>query len=284
MAIYYGSNSGTCEAMAQQLAADAALHGFHASTLGCLDDATDKLPSDRPIVIVTASYEGKPPSNAEKFVPWLETLGGDEAQNTNYAVYGCGHRDWIDTFHRIPKMVDTKLKERGGNRLVPLFCTDAADRDMFSDFERWEDELLWPALKQKYGVSADEKPNSSGITVEMQSPRKDILRQNLEEATVVGERTLTATDALTTKKHIDIQLPQGTKYKVGDYLDVLPHNHAETVGRVLRRFGLSNDTALKITADRPTSLPTGREVWIKEVLASYVEINQPATQRVCGTP
>lgn len=280
MDIYCGSNSGTCEAMAQQLAADAPLHGFHASILSPLDEATGKLPTDRPIVVVTASYEGKPPSNAETFIPWLESLKDDEAQGVNYAIFGCGHRDWIETFHRIPKLVDTKLEERGGNRIVPLSCTDAADRDMFSDFERWEDDLLWPALKQKYDVVATTGSNTSGITVELKSTRKEILRQNLEEATVLGEKTLTTPNALTTKKHIDIQLPKGMSYKVGDYLNVLPHNLPEAVARVLRRFGLSNDTTLRVTADRPTSLPTGRDIWIQEVLGSYVEINQAATQRV----
>jgi len=38
-------------------------------------------------------------------------------------------------------------------RLAPLGLIDAANGDMFTDFETWEDETLWRALKSSYGVS-----------------------------------------------------------------------------------------------------------------------------------
>ena len=280
MAIYYGSNSGTCEAMAQQLAANSRLHGFRTTALAPLDEATQSLTGDRPVVIITSSYDGKPPSNAEAFFLWLESLKGNEARNVGYAVFGCGHRDWIDTFHRVPKLVDGKLEERGATRLTPLTCTDAADRDMFSDFERWEDEMLWPALKNTYGVGEAALADAGGVEIEIKQPPMDHLQRDVKEATVVGERTLTSSEAHATKKHIDIQLPQGMDYKLGDYLNVRPQNHPASIERVLRHFRLSPKASLRIRSDSPTTLPTGRDCWIKEVLASYVEINQPATRRV----
>ena len=283
MTIYYGSNSGTCEAMAQQLAANSRLHGFRTTALAPLDEATQSLTGDRPVVAITASYDGKPPSNAEAFVRWLESLKGNEARNISYAVFGCGHRDWIETFHRIPKLVDGKLEERGGTRLTPLTCTDAADRDMFSDFERWEDEMLWPALKNTYGVVGSDLGGAGGLHVEIKSPPTDHLQRDLKEAIVLGEWTLTSVGADTKKKHIDIQLPQGMNYKAGDCLNVLPQNHPDDIERVLRHFRLSSKASLRIHSDSPTTLPTGRDCWIVEVLASYVEINQPATRRV-GAP
>jgi cytochrome P450/NADPH-cytochrome P450 reductase len=80
MAIYYGSNTGTCEALANRLASDAANHGFRADVVDTLDAARENLPTDKPVVIVTASYEGAPADNAAHFVNWVETLKGSEME------------------------------------------------------------------------------------------------------------------------------------------------------------------------------------------------------------
>lgn len=277
MAIYYGSNSGTCEALANRLASDAAGHGFSASIIGTLDQAKQNLPEDRPVVIVTASYEGQPPSNAAHFIKWMEDLAGNEMEKVSYAVFGCGHHDWVDTFLRIPKLVDTTLEQRGGTRLVPMGSADAATSDMFSDFEAWEDTVLWPSLKEKYNVTDDEASGQRGLLVEVTTPRKTTLRQDVEEALVVSEKTLTKTGPA--KKHIEIQLPSGMTYKAGDYLAILPLNPRKTVSRVFRRFSLAWDSFLKIQSDGPTTLPTNIAISAFDVFSAYVELSQPATKR-----
>ncbi|POR33668.1 Bifunctional P450/NADPH-P450 reductase [Tolypocladium paradoxum] len=277
LAVFYGSNSGTCEALAQRVAADASRHGFRATTVAPLDAANQKIPKDRPVVIITASYEGQPPSNAALFVAWMEGLKGREMEGLSYAVFGCGNHDWVQTFHRIPKLVDSKLHELGGERIVPLGTTDAAERDMFSDFEAWEDESLWPALQEMYGTEVSSDGGNGGLTVEISLPRKTTLRQDVEEALVVATRTLTESGSV--KKHIEIRLPTGMTYRAGDYLAVLPFNPKQTVARVFRRFGLSWDATLKIASDRPTTLPTDRAISAADVLSAYVELSQPATKR-----
>ncbi|CAM1511159.1 Fc.00g086720.m01.CDS01 [Cosmosporella sp. VM-42] len=278
LAIFYGSNSGTCEALAQRLAGDAPLHGFHASTIAPLDEAKENLPKDRPVVIVTASYEGQPPSNAAHFINWMESLKGKEAEDVNYAVFACGHHDWVQTFHRIPKLVNSTLEMLGGTRLVTMGSADAASSDMFSDFETWEDETLWPVLKEKYGTSETEGSGSqAGISVEVTNNRKKTLRQDVEEALVVATKTLTASGP--EKKHIEIQLPTGMTYKAGDYLAILPLNPKDTIRRVFKRFQLAWDAALKIQSDRPTTLPTNATITAFDVFAAYVELSQPATKR-----
>ena len=282
LSIFYGSNSGTCEALAQRLAADASSHGFKATTVAPLDSANQNVPKDQPVVVVTASYEGEPPSNAAVFTAWLESLKGKEMENVNYAVFGCGHRDWVQTFHRIPKLIDNKFEELGGTRIVPFQGTDAAHGDMFSDFENWEDDIFWPALKAKYGTTDSDESHSVGVTVEVSNPRKTTLRQDVEEGAVVTAHTLTSESAVgAAKRHIEIQLPTGMSYKVGDYLAILPFNPKETVSRVFKRFELGWDASLKITSDHPVSLPTDTVVSASDVLGAYVELSQPATKRVC---
>lgn len=286
LSVFYGSNSGTCEAMAQRLAADAPQHGFHAAVVAPLDDANQNLPRDRPVVIITASYEGQAPSNAARFVDWIENLpatGADAMQGVQYAVFGCGHHDWVQTFHRIPKLVDATLAKLGGERLLPLSATDAADRDMFSDFEAWEDSSLWPALQRKYGAEDNSAAaGDGGLQVEVLTSRQSTLRQDVEEALVVATKTLAEPrpGSAAAKKHIEIQLPSKLSYRAGDYLAVLPFNPKATVSRVFKRFHLSWDTMLRIGSDRPTSLPTDTTVSASDVFGAYVELSQPATKRV----
>lgn len=89
LTILYGSDSGTCEFMAQRLANDASSHGFKAA-VDTLDAAREALPTDEPIVIITSSYEGQPPHNAGHFVDWIQNMDGEKLNDVAYAVYGCG--------------------------------------------------------------------------------------------------------------------------------------------------------------------------------------------------
>ncbi|OLN95714.1 Bifunctional P-450:NADPH-P450 reductase 2 [Colletotrichum chlorophyti] len=280
LSIFYGSNSGTCEALAQRLAADAAAHGFHPSVVDTLDTARENLPKDHPSVFITASYEGQPPDNAAHFIAWLESLEDKEVENVAYAVFGCGHRDWVQTFHRIPKLVDATMEEHGATRLVPIGLTDAAERDMFSDFEAWEDELLWPALAAKYDVAEAQISNAlqTDLVVQISNPRTSTLRQDVEEAVVLEEKILTAPDAAL-KKHMSVQLPPGMKYRAGDYLAVLPLNPRSNVERVLRRFQLAWDACLTISGEKRAPLPVNQTVSAPDILSAYVELAQPATKR-----
>lgn len=291
MTVLYGSNSGTCEALARRVAADAPSHGFRAVTVDCLDSAKDRLPTDQPVVIITASYEGQPPDNAGHFVAWLEAAdqAGKPLKDVSYAVFGCGHKDWAQTFHRIPRLVDTTLEQLGASRLAEPGLTDASTGAVFTDFETWEDDKLWPALAARYGVKSGagvKEDGSDRIKVHVSNPRTSTLRQDVQEARVVEAKALDAATAGTgvekhVKRHIEIELPEGMTYAAGDYLAVLPINPAETVQRALRRFRLARDAHVTIESpDSQTALPVNTSVPVFEVLSSYVELAQPATKRV----
>lgn len=287
MSIFYGSNTGTCESLAQRLATDAASHGYAATLVEPMDTATDSLPTDRPVVIITASFEGQPPDNAAKFYGWLQGLKADELKNVSYAVFGCGHHDWTQTFHRVPKTVDETMKARGASPICETGLTDVAEGDMFTDFEQWEDDVFWPGIEARYGTASgatdgEDGPASGSLDVQFSSPRSSTLRQDVKEATVLEERVLTAPGG-SPKKHIEVQLPEGVTYKVGDYLAVLPINSKQTIDRVMRQFKISWDSHITIGSDRWTALPTGTPVPVYDVLGSYVELSQPATKRVCQT-
>ncbi|KAF7588493.1 hypothetical protein BBP40_005661 [Aspergillus hancockii] len=281
LTILYGSNTGTCEALAQRLAADAASHGFHASTVDPMDSGFNSLPTDRPIVIITASYEGQPPDNAAQFVSWMEGLNTEESplKDLTYATFGCGNHEWAQTFHRIPKLVDTIFQQAGAHCVAEIGLADAANGDIFTSFETWEDEVLWPALAQRYSAASEEGADKAAqVDATVSTPRLLTLRQDLKEAVVVDARDLT-TGEESVKRHVEIRLPEGVSYQPGDYLAVLPVNPKESVHRAMRRFGLARDAHITITTKRQTSLPSNEPVSAYEILSAYIELAQPATKR-----
>ncbi|GAW26484.1 putative Bifunctional P-450:NADPH-P450 reductase [Rosellinia necatrix] len=278
--ILYGSNSGTCESLAQRVASDASRHGFAVDRVDCLDTANGALPKNQPVIVITASYEGEAPDNAALFCSWLAgSKDKDLLKGVDYAVFGVGHHDWAQTFHRIPKLVDAKLEENGATRIADMGLSDAGTTDAFTDFETWEDNVLWPALQKKYGtVGSKENVQSAGLSVEVTNPRTSTLRQDVMEGFVVSTRTLTA-EGEPVKKHIEIALPSGQTYRSGDYLAVLPINPKVIVQRVMRRFQLAWDAHLTIAGAANTPLPTETSLPAHSVFSAYVELAQPATKR-----
>ena len=284
MTILYGSNSGTCEVLAHTLAADARAHGFTASTVDTLDSAKQNLPTDQPIVIITASYEGQPTDDAGHFWNWLQH---EEELKTTYAVFGCGHSDWKQTFHRIPASIDSLLEKAGSTRLCEMGSADAAKGDMMSAFQDWEDSMLWPSLQKQYAITDSESPETQplgqSLSVEVFSKRASHLRSDVSEAKVVAAKALSV-PGVAQKRHIELQLPSDMVYRAGDYLAVLPLNPPEIVHRVLTRFSLPWDAMLSITSKTPTTLPTEHPVSAQNLFSAYLELSQVSSSRPKASP
>lgn len=276
--IFYGSNSGTCESLARRLAAEASSHGFNASVVECLDFAKENIPDNGPVVIITSSYEGQPPDNAAHFVSWLKNLEGSSLEKVSYALFGVGNREWTHTFHKVPKLVDLALKKNGAKEIAEIGLTDTSDRDPFTDFESWEDNVLWPALQKGVVAKPRELGPRSDLAVKISTPRSSTLRQDVNQAIVTATRDLSGS-GVPLKKHIEIRLPSGSSYRAGDYLCVLPINPRETVSRVFRHFSLSWDAVITIEGEKQVALPMSQPTSAFDILSAYVELSQPATRR-----
>ncbi|KAL3421663.1 bifunctional P-450/NADPH-P450 reductase [Phlyctema vagabunda] len=274
MTILYGSNAGTCEALAQTLARVASGHGFQAD-VEPLDTAVDKVPKDQPVILITASYEGQPPDNAAHFSQWLENLeGGNRLEGVKYAVFGCGNHDWVSTFHKVPKFLDSSFSKNGATRITAAGLGDVAAGDIFGEFDKWQDEKLWPELGSNGDISSE---SSLEIDIDTDS-RRSRLRQDVKEAVVVSNEILTAS-GVPEKRHITLKLPSGVTYKAGDYLAVLPINHSKTIRRVLKHYGLPWDAVLTIKPGANTTLPSDHPISAMDLLGAYVELSQPATRK-----
>lgn len=217
MTILYGSNTGTCQALAQKLCSEAAQRGVRA-TVNEMDSSIDKLPKGSPVVVITSSYEGLPPDNAARFVAWLEHLEERKSlDGIDYAVFGCGHSDWASTYQRIPCLVDELQAKAGGRRLTRRGEADASKGDIYADFEAWTNGRLWPAISASMDLSnASGAPSQPAIEMEIsKAERAANLQQNVQWADVVEARSLTNSGD-SEKRHITFQLPRGMSYSTGD--------------------------------------------------------------------
>lgn len=296
LSILYGSNTGTCQALAQKLAGQCAQRGL-AANVQTLDAAMGQVPKDKPTVIITASYEGLPTDDAARFVAWLESLKHEnedkKLEGVKYAVFGCGHSDWASTFQKVPKLVDEILGALGAERLADRGSSDVSKQDTFGDFETWTSGHLWPALGPYLTSSEDSSEFSAIPTIEIEltsEERAAHLQQNVQWANVIDAKVLTA-EGEPEKRHIEIELPSNMTYSAGDYLAVLPLNPKEYVRRVMNHFNLPWDGMITVKPGSTTSLPTGKSIAIFDLLQGYVEISQPATKQdievlvsVCSSP
>ncbi|KAG8410657.1 hypothetical protein J3459_017001 [Metarhizium acridum] len=173
--------------------------------------------------IITSSYEGEPLHNAAHLTHWIQTLGP--------GVMTFRHSDWVHTFQKVPKLIDSTLETLGASILAPLHSTNAKDRDTFSDFEAWEDDVLWPSVLKRFAGPSDAGGNSApGLRVSFSTPRASVLHQSVEEAMVVAARRLVdQSGGNQEKRHVELRLPANMPYSAGDYLAVLPHNPKESV-------------------------------------------------------
>ncbi|EJU05224.1 cytochrome P450 [Dacryopinax primogenitus] len=285
--VLFGSDSGTCEGFAQQVASDAASYGFNPK-MGAMDSVEDvtKLPRDGPVVIITSSREGQPPENAVHFVQGITDMVPAEKplEGVQYAVFGAGNRDWARTFFRIPKLVDSRLEVLGAERLVRRGEGDAGGDELFSSFDSWE-KTLWPALGKAFDTTAPPHCNLEGVMKDdpvvtvTGTTRNILLRQpDLTEGCCVENHILTA-PGQPVKRHIEFQLPQGMEYRPGDYLTILPLNPPESVHRVLTHFNMLGETKIAIKSHGPTTLPTDEPISLQDIFSGYVELGQPMTQR-----
>ncbi len=287
--VLYGSNLGTAEELATRVADLAEVNGF-ATRLATLDEFAGKLPDEGGVLIFCASYNGVPPDNATEFVKWLRgDLPKDAFAKVRYAVFGCGNSDWTATYQAIPRLIDERLAAHGAQSVYARGEGDARG-DLDSQFEGWFAALAPAAVKAfgldaKFSRSADDEPlyrvePMAPTTVSVisllggASPMKVLVNSELQ-----NKAGPNASDRST--RHVEVQLPPGTRYRVGDHLSVVPRNDPALVDSVARRFGFlpADLVRLQVAEGRRAQLPAGEAISVGRLLTEFVELQQVATRK-----
>ncbi|MEK8051456.1 cytochrome P450 [Ideonella sp. DXS22W] len=310
--VLHGSNGGTAEDIAQQLAEAGRARGL-AVTVAPLDAHADTLPEALPevlrggglLLLVSASYNGTPPDNARAFCAGLaRPAAADALAGLRYAVFGCGHRDWSSTYQAVPRQIDAALAARGAQRLLPRGEGDARE-DLDADFQAWA-ATLWPAVAAALGGAPAGLAAPTQVDSAAALPEPLALHW-LPAATVPAASRLPGALPLTVRvnrelqcgangqpperstRHIEFSLPPGAEatWQVGDHLALLPRNPDALVQRALRRLGLDGEARLQLAPPAPGArrwlhLPyadEGAAQPLHQLFAEALELQAPATRR-----
>lgn len=287
--VLFGSNLGSSESFAHELAQTAELNGFSVD-IAPLDSYTGKLPSEGAVAIACASYNGKPPDNAAQFVEWLETTS-DDLSGTSYLMLGCGNSDWAATFQEVPRQIDARLEALGAKRIIASEELDARG-DVDTQFHDWLDALV-PQLGEEFGVdlsgenAAIAQPLYSVEITESVTANTVASRVGAEDVTLLASRELkpSAAKGGRSTRHIDIALADGMSYEPGDHLCVVPLNDDAVVERLLKRFGLDADTHVRIESrsEMRGPFPSGSTFSVLNLAKTTGELQAVATRKDIAT-
>ncbi|MEH2610257.1 bifunctional cytochrome P450/NADPH--P450 reductase [Bradyrhizobium sp. AZCC 1693] len=287
--VLYGSNLGTAEELATRVADLAEVNGF-ATKLGALDDYVGRLPEEGGLLIFCASYNGAAPDNATQFVKWLDGgLPKDALAKVRYAVFGCGNSDWAATYQSVPRMIDEQLAAHGARSLSARGEGDARS-DLDGQFEKWFAKAAPAAMKElgvdsSFARSADDAPLYSIEPVAPSAVNALVTQGGVAPMKVSVNSELQnksgANPSDRSTRHIEVQLPPGITYRVGDHLSVVPRNDPALVDSVARRFGFlpADQIRLQVAEGRRAQLPVGDAVSVGRLLTEFVELQQIATRK-----
>ncbi|MQS16969.1 cytochrome P450 [Streptomyces kaniharaensis] len=278
----HGSNYGASREFTRQLAEAAAELGCD-TAVAPLDAYAGGLPTDRPVVITAASYNGQPTDDAAAFVRWLREAGEGAADGVEYAVLGIGDRTYAATYQRIPTLIDDRLATLGGTRLLALGEADASG-DLAGGVGAFRTALRG-LLLERYGdadAPARQQETAAYTVTEVVGGPLDALaaRHDMTPLTVTEVGSLTDPAYPRVKRLVRLALPEGVGYRTADHLTVLPANDPALVERVAKLFGAEPETVLSIAAHRRSGLAVDRPLTVRELLTHHVELqDRPSAEQ-----
>ncbi|MFI9318376.1 cytochrome P450 [Kitasatospora aureofaciens] len=280
--LLHGSNYGACRDFSRQLADVAAELGCDTETAP-LDAYADGLPTDRPVVITAASYNGQPTDDAAEFVRRLADAPDGAADGVQYAVLGIGDRTYAATYQRIPTLIDDRLAALGGTRLLARAAADASG-DLAGTVREFTEALADLLLARHGDAEAAAAPREEAaytVTELTGGPLHALAaRHGMSELTVTAVGSLTDPDYHRVKRFVRLALPAGADYRTADHLTVLPANDPVLVERAAKLLGADLDTVLGIVAHRRTGLAVDRPLTVRELLTRHVELqDRPTTEQ-----
>jgi cytochrome P450/NADPH-cytochrome P450 reductase len=286
LSVLFGSNLGTAEGIATRLAQEGTERGFDV-TLGALDDHVDDLPAGGATVIVSSSYNGTPPDNADAFCRWITGSGDGTAEGVAYTVFGCGNTEWAATYQAVPTLLDEQLEAHGGRRVHRRGEGNAAG-DFDAQYRDWHG-ALWSDLAAaldlpaEVGAAVDSGPRLALTLTNRQLTNPVIVSYRARPGRVTVNRELLVSNGKPvdrSTRHVEIALPAEMSYRAGDHLGVLPRNSVDLIRRVMARFGLDAGQYVTIIprSGTHTHLPIEEPAPLLGVLGSCVELQDVAAR------
>merc|ERR1719181_1453015 len=153
--ILYGTDTGVTEQLAKKFSGMCSERGMRVNKVCDLDEMSEvddlvAIAKDNLLVVMCSTCgHGDFPQNSSLF--WSSIGGPDVApgslKDMRYCVFAMGDRSYTDTFCEAGKLIDRRLQELGGKKILDMGIGDDRDEDKWeTGFNKWLPEF-WTAVK-----------------------------------------------------------------------------------------------------------------------------------------
>ena len=257
--ILYGSQTGTAESVANDVAAVAKTYGLTPLVKSMDEIEADALSSIDCLLIITSTYgEGEMPDNAQMLWDGVCAATRPRLEGLQFSVLALGDTSY-DLFCQAGIDWDNKLVELGATRVYDR--TDC-DVDFEEPAERWMTAVI-PHLAG--GVTTTVVETEAAAT-----GKPEYHRKNPFPAKLLVNRLLTDPSSSKETCHYEISIAgSGLTYEAGDALCVVPINCSELVADIIKAIGCTGDE------DEPVN---GELMPLQVALREHFEIKAPSKE------
>jgi sulfite reductase (NADPH) flavoprotein alpha-component len=288
--VLYGSQTGSAEQLAKQLAREAEKRSFTPRVMELNACAPADLAREPRLVVVTSTWgDGDPPDNAVNFWEQLSSDAAPRLEQLHFSVLALGDRNYSD-FCGAGKKFDSRLEALGAKRIAPRVDCDT---DYEAAAKAWM-EGLWPALDsvrsresepvnpvnitsvasggnaEANGAKRNDTDTGLLVTDSLITSPLPYSRTNPFPARLITNRRLNGPGSAKDTRHFEISLEgSGLAYEAGDALGVMPANCPSIVDEIIRALGCDGEEAVKD--------PKGTETSLRSALLRSYAVTRPTT-------
>jgi len=240
--ILFGSQTGTAEKLAKQIAKEAKTKGCNARVVDASAHASVDWSKETNLLVVTSTYgDGDMPDNAQAFWDWLKTDAPGSLAHLKFSVLALGDTNY-EQFCAAGKKIDARLELLGAQRIHDR--TDC-EVDYEAAAKAWTTAVLG-----KIGSVSDPVPssvNGKGAHISTTPVVEPFGKKNPFPARLLNNVLLNKDGSDKEVRHYEISLEgSGLTYEAGDALGVVPHNCDELVNDLLATLHCSGDELVTV--------------------------------------
>ncbi|THW10268.1 cytochrome P450 reductase 1 [Aureobasidium pullulans] len=309
MIIFWGSQSGTAQRMANRLAKECHQRfGVKALSVDASDyeaSTIEQIPRAKLAIFMASTYgEGEPPDSYHELWSWLHATSDKSLAELKYMAFGLGNSNYKH-YNEVIKVVVGRLDALGAQPLLPTGMADDAQGETEEHYLEWKEQVFntfstqlgyterdltyEPSLKVFEDESLEPIDLNHGVPAEKTSDRKTNHGMSaVYSLPVKGARELFQVSEHRNCIHMEIDFSEHPemKYKTGDHLGVWPINPDVEVNRLLRALGLTSRrevpiTILSLEEDVKVKMPT--PTTLDALLSHYLETCAPVSRETVAS-
>jgi NADPH-ferrihemoprotein reductase len=298
--IFWGSQSGTAEALAGRLAKECQLRYGLKSLAADLSDydaeTITQISTSKLVIFVLSTYgEGDPSDNAAGLWDWVTKSENASLRGVKYAAFGLGNSNY-KYYNRVVDVVAERLDHWGAQKLLRVGKADDAARSTQEDFMMWKDELFAvfrtimgfgeQSIEYQPALSAIEDESLEPIDLYQGEPAVDG-KSNSKNSAIKALAIKTSREIFQggsrncVHMELDISDQPQLNYKTGDHLAVWPINPEAEVELLLQTLGRQDRADIPIllkSLDPDVGLKVPAPATLSTLLRSYLETCAPVSR------